>query len=262
MSLAQVIKTELYKNSRRKSSLMLFIPMLLAIVVTFGYAHGVIELNLITGDTGIYSCMDFVFIVWNVLSGLGIIGILLILFAAFQFSGEIERGQIKLMLLRIGKRSTVVWGKYLAVIIVAIVFIVGTILVCIGSYYLFVSGLPMGTGTFASAMDGFSTINVLSSIALQMMMYLLLISITFFVGLFANPFVTFILTIVMMYAGNYLAGAENFVSRLFPNYWSNQIILNGTASTILVLTSVFVIVALAVILMLVTTMFFEKQDIK
>ena len=69
MSLAQVIKTELYKNSRRKSSLMLFIPMLLAIVVTFGYAHGVIELNLITGDTGIYSCMDFVFVVWNVLSG-------------------------------------------------------------------------------------------------------------------------------------------------------------------------------------------------
>lgn len=111
MSLAQVIKTELYKNSRRKSSLILFIPMLLAIVVTLGYAHGVIELNLITGDTGIYSCMDFVFIVWNVLSGLGIIGILLILFAAFQFSGEIERGQIKLMLLRIRKRSTVVWGK-------------------------------------------------------------------------------------------------------------------------------------------------------
>ena len=34
MSLAQVIKTELYKNSRRKSSLILFIPMLLAIVVT------------------------------------------------------------------------------------------------------------------------------------------------------------------------------------------------------------------------------------
>ena len=262
MSLAQVIKTELYKNSRRKSSLMLFIPMLLAIIVTFGYAHGVIELNLITGDTGIYSCMDFVFIVWNVLSGLGIIGILLILFAAFQFSGEIERGQIKLMLLRIRKRSTVVWGKYLAVIIATVVFIVGTILVCIGSYYLFVSDLPMGTGTFASAMDGFSTINVLSSIALQMMMYLLLISITFFVGLFANPFVTFILTIVMMYAGNYLAGAENFVSRLFPNYWSNQIILNGTASTILVLTAVFVIVALAVILMLVTTMFFGKQDIK
>lgn len=262
MSLAQVIKTELYKNSRRKSSLMLFIPMLLAIVVTLGYAHGVIELNLITGDTGIYSCMDFVFIVWNVLSGLGIIGILLILFAAFQFSGEIERGQIKLMLLRIRKRSTVVWGKYLAVIIATVIFVVGTILVCIGSYYLFVSGLPMGTGTFASAMDGFSTINVLSSIALQMMMYLLLISITFFVGLFANPFVTFILTIVMMYAGNYLAGAENFVSRLFPNYWSNQIILDGTASTIPVLTSVFVIVVLTVILMSVTTMFFGKQDIK
>lgn len=262
MSLAQVIKTELYKNSRRKSSLMLFIPMLLAIIVTFGYAHGVIELDLTTGSTGVYSCMDFVFIVWNVLSGLGIIGILLILFAAFQFSGEIERGQIKLMLLRIGKRSTIIWGKYLATIIAAVVFIVGTILGCIGSYYLFVSGLPMGTGTFASTMDGVSTINVWSTIVLQVIMYLLLISITFLVGLFVNPFVTFVLTIVIMYAGNYLAGAETFVSKLFPNYWSNQIILNGTVSTIPVLTSVFVIAALTMLLMLVTIMFFGKQDIK
>ena len=87
MSLAQVIKTELYKSSRRKSSLMLFIPMLLAIIVTFGYAHGVIDLNLTTKGMRVYSCMDFIFIVWNVLSGLGIIGIVLLLFAAFQFSG-------------------------------------------------------------------------------------------------------------------------------------------------------------------------------
>lgn len=261
MSLVQVIKTELYKNSRRKSSLMLFIPMLLASIVTLGYAHGVIELNLTTGSTGVYSCMDFVFIVWNVLSGLGIIGILLILFAAFQFSGEIERGQIKLMLLRIGKRSTVVWGKYLAAIIAAVIFVVGTILVCIGSYYLFVSGSSMGTGTFTSTMDGFSTINVWGSIALQVIMYLFLIGIAFLVGLFANPFVTFVLTIIIMYAGNYLAGAENFVSRLLPNYWSNQIILSGTVPTIPVFTSVFAIVVLSVIVMLVTTMFFGKQDI-
>ena len=67
MSLAQIIKTEFYKNSHRKSSLILFIPMLLAIIVTLGYANGVIELNLTTGDTGVYSCMDFVLIVLNLL---------------------------------------------------------------------------------------------------------------------------------------------------------------------------------------------------
>ena len=97
MSLTQIIKTELYKNSHRKSSLILFLPMVLTVIVTLGYAQGVIELNLITGGSGTYSCMDFVFIVWNVLSGLGILGILMILFAALQFSGEIERGKIKFM---------------------------------------------------------------------------------------------------------------------------------------------------------------------
>jgi ABC-type transport system involved in multi-copper enzyme maturation permease subunit len=262
MSLAQVIKTELYKNSRRKSSLILFIPMLLAIVVTFGYAHGVIELNLTTGGTGAYSCMDFIFIVWNVLSGLGIMGILLILFAAFQFSGEIERGQIKLMLLRIGKRSTVVLGKYLATVIAAVIFIIGTLLVCIGSYYLFVSGSSMGTGTFASTIDGFSTMSIWGSIALQVLMYLFLIGITFFVGLFVNPFVTFILAIVIMYAGNYLAGAENAVSKLLPAYWSNQLMLNETVSNASVVISICFIVILTMILMLVTTALFRKQDIK
>lgn len=262
MSLAQIIKTELYKNSHRKSSLILFIPMLLAIIVTLGYANGVIELNLTTGGAGVYSCMDFVFIVWNVLSGLGIIGILMILFAAFQFSGEIERGQIKFMLLRIGKRSTVIFGKYLATVIVTVVFIVGTLLVSIGSYYLFISGSSTGTGTFASTMDGFSTLNVWISIALQMVMYLFLIGITFLAGLFVNPFVTFILTLVIMYGGNYLAGAENAVSKLLPNYWSNQIVLNSTVKTMPVLGSVFAIVVLTLMLLSVTIMLFRKQDVK
>ena len=55
MSLTQIIKTELYKNSHRKSSLILFLPMVLTVIVTLGYAQGVIELNLITGGSGTYS---------------------------------------------------------------------------------------------------------------------------------------------------------------------------------------------------------------
>ena len=179
MSLTQIIKTELYKNSHRKSSLILFLPMVLTVIVTLGYAQGVIELNLITGGSGTYSCMDFVFIVWNVLSGLGILGILMILFAALQFSGEIERGQIKFMLLRTGNRATVVWGKYLATVMVTGVFIAGTLFVSIVSYYLFLSGSSIGTGTFASTIDGFSTMNIWGSIALQIIVYLFLTGVTY-----------------------------------------------------------------------------------
>lgn len=259
MSLAQIIKTELYKNSHRKSSLILFLPMVLTVIVTLGYEHGVIELNLITGGSGTYSCMDFVFIVWNVLSGLGI---LMILFAALQFSGEIERGQIKFMLLRTGNRATVVWGKYLATVMVTVVFIAGTLFVSIVSYYLFLSGSSIGTGTFASTIDGFSTMNIWGSIALQIIVYLFLTGVTFLAGMFVNPFVTFMLTLFVMYAINYLAGAENRISRLLPNYWSSQMALNKAVQAIPVFTSVVAIVVLTLMLLSVTIMLFQKQDIK
>ena len=262
MSLAQVIKTELYKDSHRKSSLILFIPMLLAFVITFGYSQGMIKLDLTVGGTEVFSCMDFVFIVWNVLSGLGIVGILLILFAAFQFSGEIERGQIKLMLLRIGKRSTVMLGKYLAAIIVAGVSIIGTLLVCIASYYLFVSGSSMGTGLFASTIEALSTWSIWACILLQVLMYFILIGITFLIGMFVNPFVTFILTMVIMYIGNYLTGAESFVSKLFPAYWSNQLMLSGTVSVVSVVISVCFTAALTALIMFTATILFQRQDIK
>lgn len=262
MSLAQIIKTELYKNSHRKSSLILFLPMVLTVIVTLGYEHEVIELNLITGGSGTYSCMDFVFIVWNVLSGLGILGILMILFAALQFSGEIERGQIKFMLLRTGNRATVVWGKYLATVMMTVVFIAGTLFVSIVSYYLFLSGSSIGTGTFASTIDGFSTMNIWGSIALQIIVYLFLTGVTFLAGMFVNPFVTFMLTLSVMYAINYLAGAENRISRLLPNYWSSQMALNKAVQAIPVFTSVVAIVVLTLMLLSVTIMLFQKQDIK
>lgn len=38
--------------------------------------------------------------------------------------------------------------------------------------------------------------------------------------------VSFILAIVIMYAGNYLASTENAISKLLPAYWSNQLMLN------------------------------------
>jgi ABC-type transport system involved in multi-copper enzyme maturation permease subunit len=262
MSLAQVIKTELYKSSRRKSSLMLFIPMLLAIIVTFGYAHGVIDLNLTTKGMRVYSCMDFIFIVWNVLSGLGIIGIVLLLFAAFQFSGEIDCGQVKLMLLRIGKRSTVVFGKYLATVIASVVSIIVTFVICIVSYYMFVATTAMGTGTFASTIDGLSSLAICEIIGLQILMYLLLISITFLVGLFANPFITFVLAIVVMYIGNYLAGSENMISKLLPVYWSNQLMLNETVSAIWMSSSVCITCILIVFIMVMASLIFQRQDVK
>lgn len=262
MSLIQVIKTELYKSNHRKSSLMLLIPMLLAFVISLGYSQGMVKLDLMAPGNDAYSCMDFVLIVWMVLSGLGIMGILLILFSAFQFSGEIERGQIKLMLLRIGKRSNVILGKYLAALIVVCITVAGTLLVCVGSYYLFVSGSTVGTGTFNATIAGLSTLDVFISIGLQALMYLVLIGLTFLIGIYANPFVTFIITMVFLYVGNYFISSENLIAKLLPSYWSNQLILNGTAPFSQITMSVFAVILLSAIILMVSMTVFQKKDVK
>ncbi|MCI6468033.1 MAG: hypothetical protein MSA90_21535 [Faecalicatena sp.] len=262
MGLKQVIKTELYKNTHRKSSLILLIPMILAVLISFGYAKGFIKLNLTVGAGGKYSCMDFVFIIWNVLSGLGIMGILLILFAAFQFSGEIEHGQIKMELLRIGKRHTVVAGKYVAVMIVAAVAIAGTIFACMVSYYLFVSNSPLGAGTFASTTDGLSTWEIIASMMLQAVIYFVLTAICFLIGIKTGPFATFILTMVIMYAVNYLAGADNVIARLMPSYWSNQLMMKGDVPWMQTALSVVILLLFSAVQICFMSYSFSKKDIK
>ena len=262
MGLKQVIKTELYKNTHRKSSFILLIPMILAVLISFGYAQGFIKLNLTVGAGGRYSCMDFVFIVWNVLSGLGIMGILLILFAAFQFSGEIEHGQIKMELLRIGKRRTVVAGKYAAVMIVAAVTIAGTILACMASYYLFVSNSSLGYGTFVSTIENLSTLEIVVSMLLQAVIYFALTAVCFLIGIKTGPFVTFILTMVIMYTVNYMAGVENTVAKFIPSYWGNQLMVNGNVPWMQIALSVVTSLLFSALLLFLMVYVFSKKDIK
>lgn len=262
MNLLKVMKTELYKICHRKSSLMLVIPMLLVAVISWGYSKGVIKLNLTGSGDSAYSCMDFVFIVWTVLSGLGIMGILFILFAAFQFSGEIEHGQIKLMILRIGKRNSIILGKYLALLLMVCVTIMGTLVACAVSYYLLISSSEMGTGTFGATIGRVSTIDIFIMISLQILMYPVLIGLTFLIGLFANPFVTFVLTMLWLYVENYLAGTESFAAKLLPEYWGNQIILNGSAPALQMILSVVVVSMVSVVIIIASTGIFRKVDIK
>ena len=262
MKILRVIKTEFYKICHRKSSLILFIPMILAGIISWRCSQGMIKLDLTVAGDSVYSCMDFIFIVWTVLSGLGIMGILLILFSALQFSGEIERGQMKLMVLRIGKRIDIVFGKYVTALIVVCATVAGTLLICTVCYYLFISGSELGTGTFVASITGLSTWDILGAIALQMLMYLMLVGLTFLIGIFVNPFVTFVLTMVFLYVGNYLSGADSSIAKLLPVYWSNQIMLNENVSFAQILLSVGVIVMLSGIIIITAANIFKKIDIK
>ena len=145
-----------------------------------------------------------------------------------SFSGEIEHGQIKLMLLRISKRKDVVIGKYVSSAIVCVISIIGTLAASVLSYYIFVARSEFGTGSFHASIAGLSTLEIVGTVGLQLLIYMILIGITFLIGIYAGTFITFIMTIVAMYMINYLAGTETFAANITPELWSNHLALNET----------------------------------
>ncbi len=98
--------------------------------------------------------------------------------------------------------------------------------------------------------------------SLQMLMYVPLTAITFLIGLFANPFVTFILTMVVMYAVNYMAGSEGFAAELLPSYWSNQILLKQNEPEFQGLISAGAAIVLTVAVIRAVMVLFQRKDIK
>ena len=143
MLLFPVIKAELYKNICRKSTWILVIPVLLSLLITLGFRTDAVTLT-ITGNSGSLSCMDYLFMNWTVLSSLGLIGLLILLFSSIQFSGEIERGQIKFFLLRSSSRSGVLFGKYLSAVIVSALSTAAVLIFTVLFYYLMIAGSSHG----------------------------------------------------------------------------------------------------------------------
>lgn len=131
-------------------------------------------------------------------------------------------------------------------------------------FYYNLPGLLQGNGLFAASAGGLTTSSVLGYIGLSLVTFLLWIAISFLLGLYFGPFVTFVLSAVFLYGGNYISTQDMTVSRLFPSYWGNQVLLGSQSSDYLLpaLGSVLLTVVLTVIILIFTTWRFNKTDIR
>lgn len=259
MSSILVFRTECYKILHRRQSLILLLPALLAFLIALGQAHGVITLAASTASAQSgTTLLDTVFLVWSVESGLGLIQLLCVLFAALSFAGEREGGQIKLALLRIGKRRDVVLGKFFAIVIVSFASILLTLAASALGYLLFA---PEGQRVLSGAcIYGLSLATFAVNLGLNLLELLLLLALTFLLGLYAGPFVTFVLTMIVLYGASTLAGGTNLFARLLPLHWANTLILGENAagaiwSVLFAMISSFVLLAL-------TTQLFRRLDVR
>lgn len=258
MTTLRVFRTECYKIFHRRQSLLLLLPALVAFVMVLGYSRGIITLSVTTaGAQAGATLLDVVFMVWSVENGLGLVGLLCVLFAALAFAGERENGQIKLALLRIGKRRDVVLGKFLAVVCA-----------CLGSILLLLAAAALGHLLFApegqhlagASIYGLTPLTFAENLALNLLELVMLLALTFFVGCFCGPFAAFALTMVALYDASALAAGTSVCARMLPLYWANALLLDQPAADARL--SVLFALVVTLVLLLATVQLFRHQDVR
>lgn len=261
MELSQIIKTELYKITHRKSSAILLIPALVSAVLSVSAGKGVLTLTT-SGSTGTFSCMDFTFMIWTVLNGLGIGTMIFMLFAVMQFSSEIERGQIKILLLRTGRRGSVLIGKFLAVMIMVFVSAVSVIAVTMLCYQLLIAGSELGTGTFSATLEGISNGDMAVSFLLQILTCMFWMTLTFLIGLYTGTFVSFVIAMIGMYLGNYLVSMEHPATHWFAGYQAGELISGKAVTAGELALSIVCTFGAGCVIIFMAALLLQKRDIK
>lgn len=258
MTTLRVFRTECYKIFHRRQSLLLLLPALVAFVMVLGYSRGIITLSVTTaGAQAGATLLDVVFMVWSVENGLGLVGLLCVLFAALAFASERENGQIKLALLRIGKRRHVVLGKFLAVVCA-----------CLGSILLLLAAAALGHLLFApegqrlagASIYGLTPLTFAENLALNLLELVMLLALTFFVGCFCGPFAAFALTMVALYGASALAAGTSVCARMLPLYWANALLLDQRAADARL--SVLFALIVTLLLLFATVQLFRHQDVR
>lgn len=259
MEIWTIFKMEIIKTLKRKNSLILLIPSILIVIMAFGISTGGLTFTVaVASGDGRFACLDFVTAMWSFFNTLGIWGILLILVTAFQFSGEISSGQIKMTLLRIGKRSPIIIAKFLALMTTALGAFSLFTLAAGGSYYLFVAESSIGNGNFSSSMIDLP--NAAAMISFIFLHLTLFMAVTLLAGLFLSPFIAFIISLVSMFTVSYLINTNAFELTKYSALSVSNHLISGKSEYLLpaFLSSLLVIT----LLLILTSLLFKRVDIK
>lgn len=188
MKLCQIYKEELFKIFRKPITLILLIglilPLFYGISIVTNAKHIIVQGN--------FDAILFASVNWNMLTMTGVPEIMFALITTHIFAYEMERGQIRLLYLRVCDRKKILLSKMLAILTVILFFYVMFYLWCFGIYYIFIIQTPLGNGMFLS-----------SSISLQYvvmdLIYLIQImivcSLVFWLGLKFKAFASFMMGI-------------------------------------------------------------------
>lgn len=229
MQFKTILKLDLYKLLKKKTTYLLFLTLLIPLI--FGVGMSVQISFLVTdggssfdvvSDKGI-SALQFTA---NMLSqSTYIVYLVIIIITSMAVANEVESGQIRLYVTRICARPRMIVSKLLALSLLAAGYMVAYCFFTVGIYFLFVSKSRYGNGTLFSGGENAALYLLVTYAGI-----LVVISITILLGLFLKTFHCFAAAYLIWFIAKYLS----FFDRLkmaAPDNCADVILAGGIRGT-------------------------------
>lgn len=251
---------ELYKLFKRKDvfwSLLIsiFVPLLFGLLAKT-------ESDILTISGEKFSAIQYAIMMFGFLKSLFLFYFMFIIFTSSTFAGELEKGNLSLLLVRSENRVKIMLSKVLALLTVLMVFIFFVILSGIISYYIFLYNIKFATNEFL----GKEYLRFLYMPLLSIFEIALLIMITMLLSLFFGVYKTNLLSIGLIILMKVLEKVDK-IKVFIPTYladinaWGN-IYKTEHELLIKVMQNIGFLSIYIAIVLIVTLCYFSKMEIK
>lgn len=253
MKLHRIYKEELYKIRKKPITLLLLItfllPLFYGISIVANAKHMIVQ-----GD---FDALLFASVNWNMLTMTGVPEILFALISTHIFAYEMERGQLRLLYLRVCDRKKILLSKILSVLTLIVGFYMMFYLWCIGIYYVFIVQTPLGNGMFLSS---FSVFEYMVMDLIYLIQIMMVVSLVFLLGIRFKAFVSFMMGIGLTTAFivfQFFPKVKYFVPAYMATALSQQ-----TITTTFALGLCLLYLGISFLPVFIAMRKFEKMDVK
>lgn len=229
MRLGTIIKLELYKLIKKKTTYLLLLTLLIPLVFGIGMAA---QLSFLVTDGGssfdVISTKGISALQFNanmVSQSTYIIYLVIIIIASMAGANELEVGQARLYVVRICARYRMVGAKILALVILTIGYMITYSLFSTGIYYLFVARSKYGNGELFS--EG---INSALYLLVTFVGIVVVIVVTILLGMFLKTFHCFAVSYLLWFVAKYLSFFDK-LKLIAPDNCADEIMANGIIGT-------------------------------
>ncbi|HPU63428.1 MAG TPA: ABC transporter permease [Mobilitalea sp.] len=145
MSLFQIYKVELLKILKRPITYLLLINYILPAFYTISIVTNAKHMMV----QGTFDPIIFSSVNWNMLTMVGLLEVLFAVITAQIFAYEFEKGQLKLLVVRVGSRKKLLLAKILTIISLLVLTYLLFYVFCILLFYVFITKTQIGGGKFS-----------------------------------------------------------------------------------------------------------------